>query len=91
MRDHDGALSFAPRLPEALTRLAFRLCFDGRRLHVEVHPDRAAYSLLDGPPLEISHHGEPAELARTRPLTRAIPDNPILDAPLQPRGRTPVR
>ena len=25
MRDHDGALSFAPRLPQALTRLAFRL------------------------------------------------------------------
>ena len=38
MRDHDGVLSFAPRLPEQLDRLAFRLCFRGRRLLVD---DRA--------------------------------------------------
>src|ERR1700684_1383961 len=36
MRDHDGVLSFSPRLPQALTRIAFRLCFSGRRLLVEV-------------------------------------------------------
>ena len=36
MRDHDGRLSFAPRLPNHLARLAFRLCLRGRRLLVEV-------------------------------------------------------
>ncbi len=36
MRDHDGILSFAPRLPQALTRLTFRLCVRGQRLLVEV-------------------------------------------------------
>ena len=36
MRDHDGALSFTPRLPQRLTRLAFGMCFRGRRLRVEV-------------------------------------------------------
>ena len=36
MRDYDGQLSFAPRLPPPLTRLAFRICWRGRRLLVEV-------------------------------------------------------
>ena len=44
MRDHDGMLSFAPRLPERLTRLAFGLCFRERRLRVEVTHEEARYS-----------------------------------------------
>ncbi len=89
MRDHDGALSFAPRLPTALTRLAFRLSFAGRSLHVEVRRRQAVYSLLEGEPLEISHHGEQVELAAKHPLRRAIPAAPVRDAPRQPHGRTP--
>jgi alpha,alpha-trehalose phosphorylase len=89
MRDHDGALSFAPRLPEALTRLAFRLEFAGRKLHVEVRGHEARYSLLDGAPLEIAHHGEQATLSAERPLVRAIPPAPALEAPSQPHGREP--
>ncbi|MGO9322118.1 MAG: glycoside hydrolase family 65 protein [Solirubrobacteraceae bacterium] len=89
MRDHDGALSFAPRLPAALTRLAFHLSFSGRRLRVEVRHRQAAYSLLEGSPLEIAHHGERAVLGAGRPLIRSIPPNPIRDAPQQPRGRAP--
>ncbi|MGI8420701.1 MAG: glycoside hydrolase family 65 protein, partial [Gaiellaceae bacterium] len=46
MRDHNGALTFAPRLPERLSRLAFGLCFRGRRMKVEVEPEQARYSLL---------------------------------------------
>ena len=57
MRDHDGKLSFAPRLPEQLTRLAFGVCFRDRRLRVEVTHEEARYSLLEGPPLQIAHHG----------------------------------
>jgi alpha,alpha-trehalose phosphorylase len=30
MRDHGGSLSFAPQLPQRLSRLTFRLCFRGR-------------------------------------------------------------
>ena len=36
MRDHDGELTFAPRLPAALTRLAFGVLVRGRTLRVEV-------------------------------------------------------
>ena len=42
MRDHDGVLSFMPRLPHALSRLAFRLAFRGRRLLVEIEREASA-------------------------------------------------
>ena len=32
MRDHNGALTFAPRLPQRLNRICFGLCVRGRRL-----------------------------------------------------------
>jgi alpha,alpha-trehalose phosphorylase len=91
MRDHDGSLRFTPRLPEALDRLAFRLCFRGRRLLVEVQPDRATYSLQHGAPLEITHHGEPVTLSVGQPLTRPIARILAREAPPQPRGRAPRR
>src|SRR6202034_43639 len=36
MRFRDGILSFAPRLPEGLTRLAFNLVYRGRRIFAEI-------------------------------------------------------
>ncbi|HEY5197123.1 MAG TPA: glycosyl hydrolase family 65 protein [Solirubrobacteraceae bacterium] len=90
MRDHDGRLSFAPQLPERLSRLAFRLGFRGSRLRVEVGDTQTSYSLLDGPPLEIHHFGEPVTVGRE---TRTFPAQRVQPtvAPTQPRGRTPVR
>ena len=58
MRDHDGPLSFTPRLPERLTRLAFGLTFRARQLRVEVDHRRARYTLVAGAPLDIEHHGK---------------------------------
>jgi len=89
MRDHDGALSFAPRLPAALTRLAFRLSFGGRRLRVEVRHREARYALLEGAALEIEHHGKRALVEAERPLVRSIPHGPRREAPQQPPGRAP--
>jgi alpha,alpha-trehalose phosphorylase len=91
MRDHDGELSFMPRLPEAITGLAFRLSFRGRRLRVEVRHEQATYSLLDGSPLEITHHGERATIGSDKPLVRPIPRPPARDRPRQPAGRAPAR
>jgi alpha,alpha-trehalose phosphorylase len=84
MRDHDGVLSFAPRLPQALSRLAFRLCYRGRRLLVEIGHDKATYSLLEGSSLEIVHHGSEATVDAHSPLRRSIPAS-------QPPGRAPQR
>lgn len=88
MRDHDGALSFAPRLPDALTRLTFRLCFRERRLLVEIDHQHATYS-LQGPTLQITHHGESATVDAEQPLLRAIPPCPVRETPTQPPGRAP--
>jgi alpha,alpha-trehalose phosphorylase len=91
MRDHDGTLSFTPRLPDALTRLTFRLSFRGRRLMVEVTHDQASYSLLEGPPIEITHHGEAATIESEQPLARPVPRASAGEPPRQPAGREPVR
>jgi alpha,alpha-trehalose phosphorylase len=91
MRDHGGLLRFTPRLPDALNRLAFRVMFRGRRLLVDVRQQQARYTLGDGDPLEILHHGERVTLERSRPVTRRIPRAPILDPPKQPAGRAPAR
>ncbi len=91
MRDHNGSLTFAPRLPERLSRLAFGLCFRGRRLKVEVEPLQARYSLLEGAPLEITHHNERVNVTMDTPATRTIPALAALPAPKQPAGRAPAR
>ena len=90
VRDHRGALSFAPRLPEALSRLVFRLSFRGRRLRIEISHAQARYTLVDGEPLEIEHHGQKLTVDG-RPLTRKIPPAPNLTPPKQPPGREPAR
>jgi alpha,alpha-trehalose phosphorylase len=91
MRDHDGVLSFGPRLPQALARLRFRVCFRARRLMVDIVHEQATYSLLKGRPLEIVHHGEKGTVAARQPLTRAIPPPPRRKSPTQPPGRAPAR
>jgi alpha,alpha-trehalose phosphorylase len=90
LRDHDGAISFAPHLPKALTRLAFRLCLPGRRLLVEVRPRLANYSLT-GPALDIAHHGQPVTLTEDAAVSLPIPPPRRLKAPEQPHGRKPGR
>jgi alpha,alpha-trehalose phosphorylase len=91
MRDHGGAITFAPRLAPRLERLAFRLVFRGRRLKVEVTRKTATYTLLDGPPLEISHHGKAITISAKKPVTDAIPPVVARPAPGQPPGRAPAR
>jgi alpha,alpha-trehalose phosphorylase len=89
MRDHDGALSFAPRLSQQLTRLTFGICFRDSRLRVEVTHGQARYSLLQGPPLQLTHHGETIKVTSDQPVTRAIPKITAGKAPRQPSGRRP--
>jgi alpha,alpha-trehalose phosphorylase len=91
MRDYDGALSFAPRLPPRLERLGFRILFRGRRLDVDVRRSEATYTLLEGEPLEISHHGVPITLSVELPSALAVPPAPERPAPRQPHGRAPAR
>lgn len=90
MRQHNGSLSFSPRLPSGIDRIKFTITMRGRRLNVEVHPNEATYQLLDdGKSLEITHHGKKIVVA-SKPVTNKIPYIEPRLRPKQPVGRAPV-
>jgi alpha,alpha-trehalose phosphorylase len=97
MRDHGGdgegarGLTFAPRLPAAITRLSIRLVYRGRRLRVSFNSQEATYELARGEALELEHHEERFTLETGRPQTRPIPPMEAGPAPTQPPGREPLR
>ena len=92
LRDQGGELSFAPRLPEQLTHLAFGVIYKGRRLRVRVGADEATYSLASGDDtLRLRHHGEAFEVTADKPMTLPIPQLPPMPRPSQPAGRAPQR
>ena len=73
MRDQNGSLTFAPRLPDALTRLAFTIAMRGRRLGVEITATTATYTLHAGEPLLTAHHGQSITVT---PATRSPDRSP---------------
>ena len=92
LRDRSGVLSFVPRLPQALTRLALNLrARQTTRLRIEVEPTQATYTLLIGESLDIQHYGELITLTPEEPVQRPIPPANRLEPPTQPRGRAPLR
>jgi alpha,alpha-trehalose phosphorylase len=90
MRDHNGQLSFAPRLPSALRRLAFRVCWRRQTLRVSVDHEHASYEVMDGRSLDIVHFGREVSVKPGKSLRLAIP--PIEPGPplSQPPGREPL-
>ncbi len=89
MRAGGGRLRFAPRLPSAISRLAFRIRYRGRRIAVTVDHEEATYELRDGDPITIEHHSDAFELG-DKPQRREIPSPPRLPSPEQPAGRAPL-
>ena len=90
LRAPGGKLSFAPRLPDRLKRLKFNLWYRDRLLDVSVTPESATYALLQGAPLDLSHHAEPFTVSVDAPITRHIPAAPQRPRPTQPPGREPL-
>lgn len=90
MREKDGEYSFAPRLPEGLSRLAFTVQLRGRCLRVETDGRTASYTLVAGEPLRLRHHGTELTVGTKQPETRPVPPVPQLERPEQPPGREPV-
>jgi alpha,alpha-trehalose phosphorylase len=89
LRDHGGALSFKPRLPEGIERLCFGIEVRGTLLRVEVEPERVTYRIVRGDGLPFAHWGESVELDGERRATLPIPPAPDLPRPDQPPGREP--
>ncbi|MGH3301145.1 MAG: glycoside hydrolase family 65 protein [Streptosporangiaceae bacterium] len=90
-RYESGEMRFAPRLPDGLARLAFTIVLRGRRLRVEIKHKSARYLLVDGEPLEISHHGTRVRLAAGKPSVHPIPEVTPRARARQPAGREPAR
>jgi alpha,alpha-trehalose phosphorylase len=88
MRAGWNGLSFSPNLPPGLARLSFRMRYRGRIVKVAVRPRAASYSLLEGDPLPITHHGQQVTIAPDE-VTLDIPAAPTPPPPAQPPGRHP--
>jgi alpha,alpha-trehalose phosphorylase len=94
LRDHDGMLTFTPRLPSRLSRLEFSLQWRGMRLRVDVRQHETTYALRHGGPddmVELTHHGEKVRVTRAEPVTVPVPPyTPPGPEPEQPPGRAPL-
>jgi len=90
MRDTSGSLTFAPRLPSALTRLTFTVLWRSHRLRVDIGGTDATYTLHSGGPVELAHHGQAFTLTAEQPVTRPIPPIEAGPRPQQPPGRAPL-
>jgi alpha,alpha-trehalose phosphorylase len=92
MRLHDNSISFAPRLPNNVERLAFHITFRERHLRLDVTEKEVTYRLLDGSDLKTWHHGKEITLSEGKAITLPIPPLPINPGPRpsQPKGREPL-
>jgi alpha,alpha-trehalose phosphorylase len=89
-RDHGGRLRFAPRLPEGIDRLAFRVTFRGSRLRVGIGPDQVTYRVECGEPLTFWHADEELTVGAGAEVTRATVAPTWMPRPRQPPGREPM-
>ncbi|SFN85226.1 glycoside hydrolase family 65 protein [Mycetocola miduiensis] len=89
MRDHDGVLTFDPRLPKQWPELRYRLTWRGTRMLVVLSTTAMRVSVLDGEnPVSFLVRGEQFEVGPGGDLEIPLPDQgPILAGrPVQHRG-----
>ncbi|WKU03023.1 glycoside hydrolase family 65 protein [Micromonospora sp. HUAS LYJ1] len=95
LRDDTGELSFDPRLPARIDRLAFHLRWHGQRLRVTLTRDGARYELPDAGPettVALRHAGEAVTVSGAAAVTRPLPQLPDPGPePPSPPGRRPAR
>jgi alpha,alpha-trehalose phosphorylase len=91
LRARSGRLSFAPKVPNGISRLSFNLWYRRRNLCVTATPGQALYELRDGGPITVMHYGDSVDVAPGEPVKLPIPPIPSRPAPRQPYGRAPVR
>jgi len=88
-RDQGLVPAFAPRLPEQLSLLRFRLTIEDALLVVTVSGEQVQYEISQGRSLVITHEGEPIELTVGQPVVRALPLVPAKEPLNYPPGREP--
>ena len=98
-RDLGGRLTFRPRIPDGLTRIAFPVVFRGQRIRVVIERSRVTYSLTSVDddaderltPVTIVHEDEELVLEADAPVVRPLRKLQPPTVPTQPAGRTPRR
>ncbi|MFE5339634.1 glycoside hydrolase family 65 protein [Isoptericola sp. NPDC056578] len=68
MRDHDGVLSFDPRLPQGWEALTFRVQWHGSRLRVTVRPDELELVAETGDGAKVLVRGEQVAVTAGEPV-----------------------
>ncbi|HQH22151.1 MAG TPA: glycosyl hydrolase family 65 protein [Thermoleophilia bacterium] len=92
LRDDRETLSFSPRLPSPLTRVAFCVRFGGATLRVEITPGGVTYSSQPGgADVRFLHDGEPVDLPAGGSVERPLPSVEASPTPEQPLHRAPPR
>ncbi len=89
-RDYGGELLFAPRLPDALDSISFRVAEGEAVLEVRVNDSKATYELVTGNEVAIRHYGKPLVIRDGEPATESIPAIRPGPRPSQPHGREPT-
>jgi len=91
LRVQGGQLRIDPALPPGISRLSFRLRWQGQRLCVSVDHDELVLQAPDGT-VHLLVDGEAVEVTPEAPLRRPLRKRePLLPAPQQPPGREPPR
>ncbi|HXP55368.1 MAG TPA: glycosyl hydrolase family 65 protein, partial [Streptosporangiaceae bacterium] len=90
MRQTPDGLTFAPRLPDGISRLTFHIRYRGRMFQVRVTRHEATYELFEGDELAIHHFGERVTLTRDHATRQKVPSITEGPRPRQPKGREPI-
>jgi alpha,alpha-trehalose phosphorylase len=91
LRDDAGQISFSPRLPSVLDRVAFTVTFGGNALRVEITPKGVSYTAgEDGAALRFRHAGERVEIPAGETVSRDLPQVEDPGRPEQPAHRAPA-
>jgi alpha,alpha-trehalose phosphorylase len=69
LRDFDGDVRFAPRLPAEWDRLRFRVTVRDQVVEVDVTQSGTTYTLIEGRGLPFKHFGEPLRVRPGVPVT----------------------
>ena len=92
MSIEESTFSIDPQLPDGMTRLAFRVHWQGMRVLVEVTGSKVRVELRDGPDaaMDLLVAGEQIRLTADEPVVRPWRRRPpMLSRPPQPPGREP--
>jgi alpha,alpha-trehalose phosphorylase len=82
MRDHDGRITFNPRLPEDWEKLVFRMTIKGSRVRVTVEQESITFTIEEGEGVTVHVGHEKYDVARSTPVVVPLSDQgPRIETP----------